>query len=79
MSTAPVPSPCTQVCTMDAGTGLCSGCLRTIDEIASWGSLDDAGKRRVWDRLAVRRAELSRRGVDVDRPAPPAACVEPAR
>jgi predicted Fe-S protein YdhL (DUF1289 family) len=59
MSGAPVPSPCTQVCTMDAGTGLCTGCLRTIDEIANWSRLDDAGKRRVWERLASRRAERS--------------------
>jgi predicted Fe-S protein YdhL (DUF1289 family) len=79
MSSAPVPSPCTQVCTVDADTGLCSGCLRTLDEIARWGGLDEDGKRRVWDRLAVRRAELSKGGDDVDRPAPPAARVGPAR
>ena len=66
MSGAPVPSPCTQVCTMDEATALCSGCLRTLDEIARWGSLDDAGKRAVWERLALRRAELSARGIDVD-------------
>ena len=57
---------------MDDATGLCSGCLRTLDEIARWGSLDDAGKRTVWERLALRRAELSRRGIDVDG-RPPAA------
>ena len=72
MSTAPVPSPCTQVCTMDASTGLCQGCLRTLDEIARWGSLDDAGKQRVWSRLALRRAELSQRGEGVDAPLPSA-------
>ena len=72
MSTAPAPSPCTQVCTMDASTGLCHGCLRTLDEIARWGSLDDAGKWSVWERLALRRAELSRLGVDVDARVPAA-------
>ena len=36
------------------GTGLCEGCLRTLDEIAAWSSLDDAGKRAVWQRLAQR-------------------------
>jgi uncharacterized protein len=55
-----IPSPCTSVCTIDAATGWCAGCLRTIDEIAAWGSLDDAGKRAVWKRLPARRAELAR-------------------
>jgi predicted Fe-S protein YdhL (DUF1289 family) len=69
MSTAPLPSPCTQVCTMDPATGLCAGCLRTLDEIAAWGRLDEAGKRHVWERLALRRAERSRGHGDVPRPA----------
>ena len=52
-----IPSPCTKVCTIDAATGWCAGCLRTIDEIAAWGSLDDGAKRAVWKRLPARRAE----------------------
>jgi predicted Fe-S protein YdhL (DUF1289 family) len=51
-----VPSPCTSVCAIDAVTGLCVGCLRTLDEIARWGMLDDEAKRAVWAELAVRRA-----------------------
>jgi predicted Fe-S protein YdhL (DUF1289 family) len=43
---------------MDARTGWCEGCLRTIDEIAAWATLDDAGKLAVWDRLAERREFL---------------------
>ena len=31
---AAVPSPCIAVCRMDAATGWCEGCLRTLDEIA---------------------------------------------
>lgn len=49
-----VPSPCVSVCRMDAATGLCEGCLRTLDEIVAWSALDDAGKRRVWQRLEQR-------------------------
>jgi hypothetical protein len=41
---------------MNPGTGWCDGCLRTIDEIVAWGSMDDEGKRRVWALLAARRA-----------------------
>lgn len=50
-----VPSPCTNVCRMDAATGYCLGCRRTLDEIAAWASLDDAGKRAVWARLPLRQ------------------------
>jgi len=49
------------VCTIDASTGWCAGCLRTIDEIAAWGSLDDRAKRSVWKLLPERRAERDRR------------------
>jgi predicted Fe-S protein YdhL (DUF1289 family) len=51
-----VPSPCINVCQMDAASGLCLGCLRTLDEIACWGTLDDADKLAVWDELDRRRA-----------------------
>ncbi len=47
----PVPSPCINVCQLDAATGWCVGCKRNIDEIAAWSRLDDAAKRAVWDRL----------------------------
>jgi len=40
---------------MDDATGLCVGCLRTLDEIAAWGALDDAARRRVWQAIATRR------------------------
>lgn len=52
-----LPSPCVSVCRMDAVTGLCEGCLRTIDEIATWGMLDDAGKRAVWLKIEHRAGE----------------------
>ncbi len=51
-----VPSPCINVCRMDAASGWCEGCLRTLDEIAAWGGLDDAERRAVWLALPVRRA-----------------------
>jgi predicted Fe-S protein YdhL (DUF1289 family) len=50
-----VPSPCINVCRMDVATGWCEGCLRTIDEIAAWGRLDDEAKRRVLQVLRDRR------------------------
>lgn len=53
-----IASPCTEVCRMDAVTGWCEGCLRTIDEIVSWATLDDAGRLSVWRALDRRRAAL---------------------
>ena len=54
-----VPSPCTDVCRIDPASGWCEGCLRTIDEIAAWGALDDGAKREVWKRLPDRRQALA--------------------
>lgn len=42
---------------MSEASGLCEGCLRTIDEIASWSSLDDEQKRAVWDVIEIRHAQ----------------------
>ena len=40
------------------GAGVCIGCFRTLDEIAEWSRLDDAGKRAVLAALPARRAAL---------------------
>ncbi len=54
--TGPLPSPCIGLCQMDAGTGLCKGCQRTIDEIIDWGVAPEAKKRQVWLAILARRA-----------------------
>lgn len=53
-----VASPCIDVCRMDDATGWCAGCLRTLDEIAAWSSLDDEGKRLVLAALPARRRRI---------------------
>ncbi|WP_420993977.1 DUF1289 domain-containing protein [Cupriavidus sp. 30B13] len=58
----PVPSPCRNVCRMDAASGYCEGCLRTIEEIAAWSGSDDAARRAVWARLPARAAHLIAQG-----------------
>ena len=55
---AGVPSPCINVCRIDQASGWCEGCLRTLDEIAAWATLDDPAKRRVWQLLYARRERL---------------------
>ena len=54
----PAPSPCISLCEMDQITGLCRGCLRTIDEIVAWGSAGDDYKRAVWSEIRRRESEL---------------------
>ena len=54
-----VASPCTSVCRIDDASGLCIGCLRTLDEIAAWSVLDDEARRAVVASLQARRAWLA--------------------
>ena len=49
-----VASPCINVCRMNPQSGLCEGCLRTLDEIAAWSAMSDAEKRRILDQLPMR-------------------------
>jgi len=58
---AEVASPCTSVCEIDARSGYCQGCFRTLDEIAAWSVLDAAGKKAVLAALPARRAEQAKR------------------
>jgi hypothetical protein len=44
------------VCTLDARRGLCRGCLRTIDEIATWVEMTAEEKRATLERVEQRRA-----------------------
>lgn len=54
----PVPSPCNSVCRIDPDSGLCEGCLRTVDEVTVWSALSDASKRAVWHDLLRRAAAV---------------------
>jgi hypothetical protein len=50
-----VPSPCVSICVMDAITGLCAGCYRTLDEIAGWIDLRSDQRRAIVAELTLRR------------------------
>jgi len=51
-----VASPCLNICRMNPETGLCEGCLRTLDEIAAWSVLTDAQQRDVLAQLPARKS-----------------------
>ena len=54
VSPGPVRSPCVSVCRMEAASGLCEGCLRTLGEIGNWSDLDTGERLAVWARIVDR-------------------------
>ena len=53
---AEVASPCINVCRMDAASGYCEGCRRSLDEIACWSIYTPAEKRAVLALLPARKS-----------------------
>jgi uncharacterized protein len=56
MDERPPASPCVGICLMDPATRQCRGCLRTVEEIASWYEASPAEKRAQLAVLVARRA-----------------------
>ena len=50
-----VMSPCIGICTLDAKSGFCLGCKRTIAEIGRWQMLEDPERQAIIDQLASRK------------------------
>jgi predicted Fe-S protein YdhL (DUF1289 family) len=53
MIDATVPSPCVDICRLDA-QGLCVGCRRTIDEIMEWPRATETRRRAILCELESR-------------------------
>jgi uncharacterized protein len=53
-----IPSPCINICKMDAEKSLCLGCFRTIDEITVWSRTDDANRARILAAVAQRQLQM---------------------
>lgn len=51
-------SPCRKVCVMHPESGLCIGCLRTLQEIAAWGGMTPEARRAVMAELPAREGRL---------------------
>jgi len=52
---AAIETPCIQICKIDAASGLCIGCRRSLNEIAAWGSLPPDRRREIMAALSTRR------------------------
>jgi len=56
---AAVASPCINICDIDAASGRCVGCARTLDEIAQWGSGTTEWREAVMAALPGRMSSVA--------------------
>ncbi|WP_306152304.1 DUF1289 domain-containing protein [Roseovarius sp. MMSF_3281] len=56
-----IESPCIRVCVVHPEARICTGCYRSIDEIASWSKMSAEERREVIDALPDRANLLKKR------------------
>lgn len=56
-----VESPCVKICIIHPDARLCTGCLRSLDEIAQWSRMSADERRRIMDELPGRAPMLIKR------------------
>ncbi|MFO7919318.1 MAG: DUF1289 domain-containing protein [Nioella sp.] len=56
-----IESPCIKVCVVHPEARICTGCLRSIDEIAGWGRMAPEERRRIMQELPTRKGTLTKR------------------
>ncbi len=56
-----VESPCIRICVIHPEARLCTGCLRSIDEITRWSAMTGPERRAVISALPDRAGLLSKR------------------
>jgi uncharacterized protein len=60
---AEIESPCIKICVIHPEARLCTGCLRSIEEIGGWSRMTPEDRRRIMDDLPARAGRLAvRRG-----------------
>ncbi|MBT8155437.1 DUF1289 domain-containing protein [Epibacterium ulvae] len=58
-----IQSPCINICVIHPETRLCTGCARSMDEIATWSKMDEGERDAIMADLANREpAPKTRRG-----------------
>jgi predicted Fe-S protein YdhL (DUF1289 family) len=56
-----IESPCVKICVVHPETRLCTGCLRSIDEIGAWSRMTPEARSAVMAELPSRGALLKKR------------------
>ncbi|MBE0453853.1 DUF1289 domain-containing protein [Roseovarius autotrophicus] len=56
-----VESPCVRICVVHPEARICTGCLRSIDEISRWSKMNNDERRAVMTALPDRADLLKKR------------------
>ncbi len=56
-----VESPCIKICVIHPEARLCTGCLRSIDEITAWSRMSNDARRAVMAELPAREGLVKQR------------------
>lgn len=56
-----IESPCVRICVVHPEARICTGCYRTIDEIARWSKMNTEERREVMAALPDRAPMLAKR------------------
>ena len=56
-----IDSPCIRICVIHPASRLCTGCLRSIDEIGAWSRMTAAQRQAITDELPSRANQITRR------------------
>jgi predicted Fe-S protein YdhL (DUF1289 family) len=54
-----IKSPCTKKCVPD--NGVCTGCRRTLEEIAEWADADDETRRKILSMVRERKRQENKK------------------
>lgn len=58
---AEVESPCIKICVVHPEARLCTGCLRSIDEITQWSRMSPETRKAIIAELPARAGQLTKR------------------
>jgi len=56
-----IQSPCINICVIHPQERLCTGCLRTIDEITAWSKMTNEDRATLMAELPTRASRLKQR------------------
>lgn len=58
---AEIESPCIKICVIEPNSRLCTGCLRSIDEIGAWSKMTAQARSAVMAELPSRAGQITKR------------------
>lgn len=58
---AEIESPCIKICVIEPNSRLCTGCLRSIDEIGAWSKMTAEARSAVMAELPSRTGKITKR------------------